>query len=120
MDNLTDLLASISISEIPESLKEESTTGTDTPIVEKYIRLNNHLIKLQRKAIPPKVRETTPVFRWRIPRIDCRHVASEYDDCCGVTNLALDKLEDHINGDIAWPEFVDAWQKAKAICPNLD
>jgi len=118
MDNFTDLLASISASSIPQSLKDDgATTGTDAPIVEKYIRLNDHLIRLERKAIPPKVRETTPVFRWRIPRLDCRHVAREIDGCCGAINIALDKLEDFINGDIGKSEFDDAWEKAKAICP---
>ena len=117
MDNFNDLLASISVSSIPDSLKDDGTANdTDTPIVEKYIRLNNHLIKLERKAIPPKVRETTPVFRWRIPRLNCRHVSRENDACCGAINVALDKLEDFINGDIAKLEFDDAWRKANSVC----
>jgi len=119
MDNLTDLLASISVSSIPGSIKnEDAREATDAPIIEKYIRLNNHFIRLERKAIPPKVRETTPVFRWRIPRLDCRHVSRENDDCCGAINIALDKLEDYINGDIGKPEFVDAWRKANTVCES--
>lgn len=119
MDSLADLLESISVSSIPESLKDDGTNlDTDAPIFEKYIRLNNHLIRLERKAIPPKVRETTPVFRWRIPRLDCRHVAKENDGCCGAINLSLDKLEDFINGNIAWSEFVDSWRRANTICES--
>ena len=124
MGNTINLLETIASSSIPESLKtiDLNTTLSETrtePIVEKYIRLNNHLIRLERKAIPPKIRESTPVFRWRIPRVDCRHIPIEYDDYCGKTNIALDKLENYINGDIDWNEFLDAWKKAEEICPKL-
>ncbi len=114
-----DLLDSITLAKIPESLKiNDSEKNLDGPIIEKYIRINDRLLRLERKAIPPKVKETTMRFRWRISRLDCRHVSKEYSTCCAFTNLALDKLEDHINGDISWSEFVDAWNKAKSLHPD--